>query len=82
MTISPPRPADDSPSAIRPEDAGQWTAKLRGTAVEALPPERLLPDRHDPTSPLSSRTRPSAVQASPPYAWKRLPTRSGPNPTP
>jgi len=45
MTISPPRPADDSPSAIRPEDAGQWTAKLRGTAVEALPPERLLPDR-------------------------------------
>ena len=28
-----------------PEDSGQLTAKLRGAAVAALPPERLLPDR-------------------------------------
>ncbi len=28
-----------------PEDAGQWTAKLRHAAVEALPPHRLMPDR-------------------------------------
>jgi ubiquinol-cytochrome c reductase cytochrome b subunit len=27
------------------EDAGQWTAKLRRSAVEAFPPERLMPDR-------------------------------------
>ncbi len=51
MTISPPRqsPADaasdGAPPAIRAEDAGQWTAKLRGTAIEAFPPERLMPDR-------------------------------------
>jgi hypothetical protein len=28
-----------------PEDAGQWSAKLRRSAVGALPPERLMPDR-------------------------------------
>jgi quinol-cytochrome oxidoreductase complex cytochrome b subunit len=33
------------PSADRPEDAGQWSARLRRTAVEALPPQKLLPDR-------------------------------------
>ncbi len=33
------------PAADRPEDAGQWSAKLRRTAVEALPPQRLMPDR-------------------------------------
>ncbi len=32
-------------AADRPEDADQWTAKLRHAAVEALPPQRLLPDR-------------------------------------
>ncbi len=28
-----------------PEDADQWSARLRRTAVSALPPARLLPDR-------------------------------------
>ena len=28
-----------------PQDAGQWTAKLRRSAVEAFPPDRLMPDR-------------------------------------
>ncbi|HXZ82211.1 MAG TPA: cytochrome b N-terminal domain-containing protein [Acidimicrobiales bacterium] len=28
-----------------PEDAGQWSAKLRRAAVSAFPPGRLLPDR-------------------------------------
>jgi hypothetical protein len=28
-----------------PDDAGMWTARLRGRAVAALPPDRLLPDR-------------------------------------
>jgi quinol-cytochrome oxidoreductase complex cytochrome b subunit len=32
-------------SADLPEDAAQWTARLRHAAVEALPPQRLLPDR-------------------------------------
>ncbi|MGD0394078.1 MAG: cytochrome b N-terminal domain-containing protein [Acidimicrobiales bacterium] len=32
-------------SADLPEDADQWTAKVRHAAVEALPPGRLLPDR-------------------------------------
>jgi ubiquinol-cytochrome c reductase cytochrome b subunit len=32
-------------AADRPEDADQWSARLRRTAVEALPPARLLPDR-------------------------------------
>ena len=32
-------------AAGRPEDADQWTAKLRHAAVDALPPERLMPDR-------------------------------------
>jgi quinol-cytochrome oxidoreductase complex cytochrome b subunit len=36
---------DEHPAADRPEDAGQWSAKLRRTAVEALPPQRLMPDR-------------------------------------
>jgi quinol---cytochrome c reductase cytochrome b subunit, bacillus type len=47
MTIdtSPDTAAADSVAADRPEDADQWTAKLRHAAVEALPPERLLPDR-------------------------------------
>ncbi len=35
----------DSPSANRPEDAGQLTARLRHAAVDALPPDRLMPDR-------------------------------------
>jgi ubiquinol-cytochrome c reductase cytochrome b subunit len=35
----------DGPPAARPEDAEQWTAKLRTTAVAAFPPERLMPDR-------------------------------------
>ena len=32
-------------SADLPEDADQWTAKVRHAAVDALPPGRLLPDR-------------------------------------
>jgi quinol-cytochrome oxidoreductase complex cytochrome b subunit len=32
-------------AADLPEDADQWTAKLRHAAVEALPPNRLMPDR-------------------------------------
>jgi len=49
MTVSPPVTEadghDDAPEPIHPEDAGQWTAKLRATAVEAFPPARILPDR-------------------------------------
>ncbi len=49
MTITdPPQQATGTGAGVaadRPEDAGQWTAKLRGAAVEALPPDRLLPDR-------------------------------------
>jgi quinol-cytochrome oxidoreductase complex cytochrome b subunit len=37
--------APESDSADLPEDAGQWTAKVRRAAVESLPPQRLLPDR-------------------------------------
>ena len=43
-TVTPAEP-DEHPAADRPEDAGQWSAKLRRTAVEALPPQRLMPDR-------------------------------------
>jgi ubiquinol-cytochrome c reductase cytochrome b subunit len=32
-------------AAGRPEDADEWTARVRRRAVEALPPDRLLPDR-------------------------------------
>jgi quinol-cytochrome oxidoreductase complex cytochrome b subunit len=38
----------DSPASVaeeQPEDAGQLTAKLRRAAVDALPPQRLMPDR-------------------------------------
>ena len=50
MTIADPkapRPdqADLDKAADRPEDADQWTAKIRTAAVEALPPQRMLPDR-------------------------------------
>ncbi len=49
MTITDPPPQATGPgpgaAADRPEDAGQWTARLRGVAVEAFPPDRLLPDR-------------------------------------
>jgi len=44
MTSSP----DSSDVAVQsdlPEDARQWSAKLRRGAVSALPPGRLLPDR-------------------------------------
>ena len=44
-TTPPDSVAADSVAADRPEDADQWTAKLRHAAVEALPPERLMPDR-------------------------------------
>ncbi len=40
-----PDAAGNGAAAGRPEDAGQWSAKLRRGAVEALPPERLMPDR-------------------------------------
>lgn len=33
------------PTAPLPQDAGQWTAKLRKAAETAFPPTRLLPDR-------------------------------------
>jgi quinol-cytochrome oxidoreductase complex cytochrome b subunit len=36
---------DASVADERPEDADQLTAKLRRVAVDALPPERLMPDR-------------------------------------
>ncbi len=39
----PATPATEA--ADRPEDAAQWSAKLRRGAVKALPPERLMPDR-------------------------------------
>ena len=50
MTIADPKApradqADLDKAAGRPEDADQWTAKIRNTAVDALPPQRLLPDR-------------------------------------
>ena len=32
-------------AADLPEDADQWTARLRNAALEALPPQRLMPDR-------------------------------------
>jgi ubiquinol-cytochrome c reductase cytochrome b subunit len=38
----------DAPTKVAadlPQDAGQLSAKLRHAAVEALPPERLMPDR-------------------------------------
>jgi len=38
-------PTDPDGAADRPEDADQWSARLRSAAVEALPPDRLLPDR-------------------------------------
>ena len=41
--LVPGAPADAS--ADLPADADQWTARLRHRAVEALPPQRLLPDR-------------------------------------
>ena len=34
-----------APAADLPEDADQWTARLRNAALEALPPQRLMPDR-------------------------------------
>ena len=43
--IAPSGGSDPSVAADRPEDADQWTAKLRHAAVDALPPQRLLPDR-------------------------------------
>ncbi len=39
-----PTPPDPS-SANRPEDANQLTARLRHAAVDAFPPDRLMPDR-------------------------------------
>ena len=33
-----PAHSDGEDAADRPEDAGQWTAKVRRSAVEALPP--------------------------------------------
>ena len=40
-----PDQADLDKAAGRPEDADQWTAKIRTAAVDALPPQKLLPDR-------------------------------------
>jgi len=50
MTIADPKApradqADLDKAADRPEDSDQWTAKIRTAAVDALPPQRLLPDR-------------------------------------
>lgn len=36
---------DPSDNAPVPDDSDEWTAKVRGVAVRAFPPERLLPDR-------------------------------------
>ena len=43
--LEAPAHSDGEAAADRPEDAGQWSAKLRRSAVDALPPERLMPDR-------------------------------------
>ncbi|MGA3146300.1 MAG: cytochrome b N-terminal domain-containing protein [Acidimicrobiales bacterium] len=43
--VTRPEQASVAKSADLPEDADQWTAKLRHAATEALPPGRLLPDR-------------------------------------
>jgi len=40
-----PVESPDEDAADRPEDAAQWSARLRHSAVDALPPERLMPDR-------------------------------------
>jgi len=48
MTVTDPQAgpaADLDKAADRPEDAHQWTAKVRHAAVDALPPQRMLPDR-------------------------------------
>ncbi len=49
MTVTDPSAhstaADPGVAADRPEDADQWTAKVRAAAVGALPPQKLLPDR-------------------------------------
>ena len=36
---------DPPVASTTPDDSDEWTAKLRGVAVRAFPPERLLPDR-------------------------------------
>ncbi len=43
--LEAPAHSDAEAAAGRAEDAGQWSAKLRRSAVDALPPERLMPDR-------------------------------------
>ncbi len=43
-TAVPAAPTTGAP-ALLPEDADQWTARVRRRAVGAFPPERLLPDR-------------------------------------
>jgi quinol-cytochrome oxidoreductase complex cytochrome b subunit len=43
--VEAPTQTPDGVAADLPEDAGQWTAKLRRSAVTSLPPERLMPDR-------------------------------------
>ena len=44
-TADAPPTTDGAPPKARPEDAGQWTAKLRNAAEGAFPPERIMPDR-------------------------------------
>ena len=46
MTVDSEResPTRDLPGILE-EDAEQWTAKLRNAAIDALPPQRLMPDR-------------------------------------
>jgi len=43
--VGTPAPLATGAPAPLPEDAGQWTARIRRRAVGAFPPERLLPDR-------------------------------------
>ena len=43
--VQAPTPPPANASADLPEDAAQWSARLRRSAVKALPPERLMPDR-------------------------------------
>jgi ubiquinol-cytochrome c reductase cytochrome b subunit len=45
MTTRTPAETAAPPVALLPEDADQWTAKLRASATQAFPPERLMPDR-------------------------------------
>jgi ubiquinol-cytochrome c reductase cytochrome b subunit len=43
--MTEPVPEPVSSTAGNPEDASMWTARIRRRVVDALPPDRMLPDR-------------------------------------